>query len=238
VDRDHDAAADGIRACFFDVFGTVVDWQGGVSRELATIATAKGITGIDWLQFAKDWRALYNPAMQEVRSGRRPFVILDVLHRENLLQVLEQYGLGGFSDDEIDGMTRAWHRLDPWPDAVAGLTRLKTRFMIAACSNGNIALIVNMAKRGGLPWDAVLGAEPTRAYKPDPEAYLASCRMLDVTPDQTLMVAAHNHDLAAARACGLRTAFVLRPTEYDTEAGSGVDLSVGDFVELAAALGC
>lgn len=236
--RDRDLTPDSIRACFFDVFGTVVDWQGGVSRELAAFAAATGIVGIDWLQFARDWRALYNPAMQEVRSGRRPFVILDVLHRENLLQVLEQYGLGGFRDDEIDDLNHAWHRLDPWPDAVDGLNRLKRRYFVAACSNGNIALIVHMAKRGGLPWDAVLGAEPTRAYKPDPEAYLASCRMLDVMPDEVLMVAAHNHDLAAARACGLRTAFVLRPTEHDTEAGPDVDLAVGDFGELAGALGC
>jgi 2-haloacid dehalogenase len=229
---------DGIRACLFDVFGTVVDWQTSVRRELEASAAAKGVTGVDWLRFAKDWRRLYNPAMEEVRSGRRPWVVLDVLHRENLTQVLADHGLDGFTDGEIDEMNLAWHRLDPWPDAVAGIRRLKTRYVVAPCSNGNIALIVDMAKRADLPWDVVLGAEPTRAYKPDPEAYLGSCRMLGIEPREALMVAAHNIDLDAARRCGLRTAFVPRPTERETEPGPGVDVSGADFVALAEALGC
>jgi 2-haloacid dehalogenase len=229
---------DGIRACLFDVFGTVVDWQGSVSRELAAFATAHDVTGVDWLQLAKDWRGLYGPAMAEVRSGRRPFVILDVLHRENLVRVLEQHGLDTFTDDDIDEMNQAWHRLDPWPDAVEGITRLRARYTVAPCSNGNVALITDMAAQAGLPWDVVLGAEPTRAYKPDPETYLGSCRLLGIEPHEALMVAAHNFDLDAAQACGLRTAFVPRPTERDTVAGPDVDLTAVDFVALAVALGC
>lgn len=229
---------DGIRACFFDVFGTVVDWRGSVSRDLSSFAEAMGVVGVDWMQFTVDWRRLYNPAMEEVRSGRRPWTVLDVLHREGLVALLDEYGLTGFGNDDIDYMNGAWHRLDPWPDAVPGLTRLKTKYVIAPCSNGNIALIVDMAKRGGLPWDVVLGAEPARAYKPMPEAYLASCRMLDFAPGEVLMVVAHNYDLDAARACGLRTAFVPRPTEHDDRAGPEVDLGVDDFVDLATKLGC
>ena len=179
-----------IRACFFDVFGTVVDWHTSVSRDLAEFAEERGVTGVDWVEFAEEWRKLYNPAMEEVRSGRREWTVLDVLHREGLVTLLARYGLEGFDEGEIDAMNRAWHRLDPWPDAVPGLLRLKARYVIAPCSNGNIALIVNMAKRAGLPWDVVLGAEPARAYKPEPEAYLASCRMLDLAPAEVLMVAA------------------------------------------------
>jgi 2-haloacid dehalogenase len=228
----------GIRACLFDVFGTVVDWRGSVERELSTFAAAKGITGVDWLRFAKDWRRLYDPAMQEVRSGRRDFVILDVLHRENLVTLLERYEIGGLTDADVDEMNLVWHHLDPWPDSVEGLTRLKSRYVIAPCSNGNIALIVDMAKRARLPWDVVLGSEPTRSYKRSPQTYLASCRMLGIDASEALMVAAHNVDLDAARECGLRTAFVPRPTEWDKEAGEGVDVVADDFVALAAALGC
>jgi len=228
---------EGIRACLFDVFGTVVDWQTGVSRALAGRASSRRVSGVDWLSVAIDWRRLYGPAMEVVRSGRRPWVPLDVLHRENLVQVLDARGLSDFTDDDIDEMNLAWHRLDPWPDAVEGLTRLKSGYVVAPCSNGNIALIVDMAKRAGLPWDVVLGAEPTRSYKPQPEAYLGSCRMLGLRPEQALMVAAHNADLDAARACGLRTAFVARPTEGDDRPGAGVDLTAGDFRQLAALLG-
>ena len=237
---------DDIRACLFDVFGTVVDWHGSVSRDLAGFAAERGIAsspsghgaGVDWVRFTEDWRRLYNPAMEEVRSGRRPWTVLDGLHRESLVHLLAEYGIDDCTDDDIDHMNRAWHRLDPWPDSVPGLTRLKAKYVIAPCSNGNIALIVDMAKRAGLPWDVVLGAEPARAYKPAPEAYLASCRMLDLAPDKVLMVAAHNYDLDAARACGLRTAFVPRATERDDTAGPDVDLEVDDFVDLAATLGC
>src|SRR5574341_1073311 len=203
-----------IRACLFDVFGTVVDWRASVSRDLVAFAREKGIGGIDWLEFAVEWRKLYQPSMDEVRSGRRPFTILDVLHRESLLKLIARYGIKGLSEADIDHMNRAWHRLDPWPDALDGLTRLKRKFIIAPCSNGNIALMVNLAKRAGLPWDCILGAETARAYKPMPDAYLNSCRQLGLASSQVLMVAAHNNDLRAAKAQGMKTAFVARPTEH------------------------
>src|ERR671922_2520896 len=203
-----------IRACLFDVFGTVVDWRTSVSGEFAAFAREKGISGIDPVEFAVEWRKLYHPSMEEVRSGRRPFVILDVLHRESLMKLLGRYRIAGLSDADIDHLNRAWHRLDPWPDVVEGLKRLKSKFIIAPCSNGNIALMVNLAKRAGLPWDCILGAETARAYKPMPEAYLNSCRQLGLAPSSVLMVAAHNNDLRAAKAQGLRTAFVARPTEH------------------------
>ena len=233
-----------VRACLFDVFGTVVDWRTSVSREFAAFAQAKGITGVDPVEFAVEWRKLYHPSMEEVRSGRRPFTLLDVLHRESLLKLVARYGVNGLPDADIDHLNRAWHRLDPWPDAVEGLTRLKKKFIIAPCSNGNIALMVDMAKRAGLPWDCILGAEIARAYKPTPEAYLASCRSLALAPANVLMVAAHNHDLKAAKSQGLRTAFVARPREHgpgqttDLEPDrSCVDIAARDFVDLAAKLG-
>jgi 2-haloacid dehalogenase len=232
-----------IRACLFDVFGTVVDWRTSVSRDLAAFAKQKGIAGVDWVEFAVEWRKLYQPSMDEVRSGRRAWTILDVLHRESLVKLITRYGIRGLSETDVDHVNRVWHRLDPWPDAVAGLTRLKTKFVIAPCSNGNIALMVNMAKRAGLPWDCILGAETARAYKPVPEAYLASCRQLGLAPATVMMVAAHNHDLKAAKAQGLKTAFVARPTEHGTGQTtdlapdmSCVDVPAADFIELAARL--
>ncbi|MCW5747391.1 MAG: haloacid dehalogenase type II [Alphaproteobacteria bacterium] len=234
-----------IKACIFDVFGTVVDWRTSVSKDLAAFAATKGIDGVDWLAFAVAWRKLYQPGMDEVRSGRRAWTILDVLHRESLVRLVGEFAIKGLSEADIDHMNRAWHRLDPWPDAVPGLTRLKTKHIIAPCSNGNIALMVNMAKRAGLPWDCILGAETARAYKPMPEAYLSACRMLDLKPPQVLMVAAHNGDLKAAKAQGLSTAFVPRPTEHgpgqktDLAADlSCVDIPADSFVDLAAKLGC
>jgi 2-haloacid dehalogenase len=232
-----------IRACLFDVFGTVVDWRTSVSRDLAAFAKQKGIAGIDWLEFAVEWRKLYQPAMDEVRSGRRAFTILDVLHRESLEKLIARYRLEALSEDDRQHVNRAWHRLDPWPDVVEGLKRLKSRFIIAPCSNGNIALMVNLAKRAGLPWDCILGAETARAYKPMPDAYLNSCRQLGLAPANVLMVAAHNNDLKAAKAQGMRTAFVARPTEHgpgqttDLVADPAcVDLPAKDFVELAGKL--
>jgi 2-haloacid dehalogenase len=232
-----------IRACLFDVFGTVVDWRTSVSRDLAAFARQKRIDGIDWTEFTVEWRKLYQPSMEEVRSGRRAFTILDVLHRESLDKLISRYGIKGLSEADIQHLNRVWHRLDPWPDAVAGLTRLKSRFIIAPCSNGNIALMVNMAKRAGLPWDCILGAETARAYKPMPEAYLASCRQLGLAQAQVLMVAAHNNDLKAAKAQGLATAFVARPTEHGpgqtTDLApdmSCVDVRAADFIDLAAKL--
>jgi len=231
-----------IRACLFDVFGTVVDWRTSVSRDLAAFAKQKNISGIDWLEFAVEWRKLYQPSMEEVRSGRRPFTILDVLHRESLDKLVARYGIR-LGEADLDHMNRAWHRLEPWPDVVAGLAALKKKYIIAPCSNGNIALMVNLAKHAGLPWDCILGAETARAYKPTPEAYLNSCRQLGLAPSSVLMVAAHNNDLRAAKAQGLKTAFVPRPTEHGpgqstdlAPDASCVDLAAKDLVELAGKL--
>lgn len=236
--------ASGIKACLFDVFGTVVDWRTSVTRELQDFARARGLGGVDWLEFAVAWRGLYQPSMEEVRSGRRPWTTLDVLHRESLLKLLQGYGIGGLSEDDIDHMNRSWHRLDPWPDVREGLAALKKRRIIAPCSNGNIALMVNMARRAGLPWDCILGAETARAYKPLPEAYLASCRQLGLAPGEVMMVAAHNNDLKAAKAQGLATAFVARPSEHGpgqtsdlAPDASCVDVAAADFVALARELG-
>jgi 2-haloacid dehalogenase len=232
-----------IRACLFDVFGTVVDWRTSVSRDLAAFARPRSLPAVDWLEFAVEWRKLYQPSMEEVRAGRRAWTVLDALHRESLLALLERYRVGGLSDADVDYMNRAWHRLDPWPDVVEGLTRLKRKRIIAPCSNGNIALMVNLARRAGLPWDCILGAETARAYKPMPEAYLASCRQLDLPPAQVMMVAAHNGDLKAAKAQGLATAFVPRPREHgpgqttDLAADPAcVDVVAQDFIDLAAKL--
>jgi 2-haloacid dehalogenase len=232
-----------IKACLFDVFGTLVDWRAGVSREISFLFKAKNI-GADAVDFAVAWRKLYQPSMEEVRSGRRPWTILDELHRESLVTLLSRYGIQDLSQEEIDEMNRAWHRLDPWPDVVEGLTRLKKKLIIAPCSNGNIALMVNMAKRAGLPWDCILGAETARAYKPMPQAYLASCKQLGLRPAEVMMVAAHNGDLKAAKAQGLATAFVPRAehgpgqTTDLTADPACVDLSVTSLIELAARLGC
>lgn len=232
-----------VKALIFDVFGTVVDWRTSVAREGRALGERKGID-IDWTAFADGWRSLYDPAMARIRDGERAFVKLDVLHRENLLAMLDRFGVTGLSEDEIDDFNRAWHRLDPWPDAVAGLTRLKSKFIIATQSNGNIALMVNMAKRAGLPWDAILGAEVVGHYKPVPAAYTEACDRLGLAPEQVMMTAAHNGDLLAARACGLRTAFVARPTEYgpnqtkDFKAEHDFDYVAEDFEDLAAQLGC
>ena len=232
-----------IRACLFDVFGTVVDWRTSVSRDLAAFAASRGLPPLDWLEFAVEWRKLYQPSMEEVRSGRRPFTVLDVLHRESLAVLLARYRLAGLPEADIDHMNRAWHRLDPWPDVLEGLARLKRKRIIAPCSNGNIALMVNLARRAGLPWDCILGAETARAYKPMPEAYLASCRQLGLPPSQVMMVAAHNGDLRAAKAQGLATAFVPRPLEHgpgqttDLAADPAcVDVPARDFVDLAVKL--
>jgi 2-haloacid dehalogenase len=208
-------ALDGVRALVFDVFGTVVDWRSGVAREAAPFLRRHGAEAVDPSAFADAWRAGYQPAMEEVRSGRRPFTRLDVLHRENLEAILPEFGVDpSVPASELDELNLAWHRLDPWPDAVAGLTRLKAKFIIAPLSNGNIALMLDMAKRAGLPWDAILGAEVAQAYKPSPEAYLRTAEILAMRPEQLCLVAAHNGDLAAARKCGLRCAFTPRPTEH------------------------
>ena len=237
-------ALNGVRALLFDVFGTVVDWRSGVAREATPFLRRRGAESVDPLAFADAWRASYQPAMEQVRSGRRRFTRLDVLHRENLEAILPDFGIDPATvpASELNELNLAWHRLDPWPDAVAGLTRLKASFIIATLSNGNIALMLDMAKRAGLPWDAILGAEVVQAYKPMPEAYLRTADILAMRPEQICLVAAHNGDLAAARKCGLRTAFIPRPAEHgpnqttDLRPDQEWDVVAADFGALAEKL--
>jgi 2-haloacid dehalogenase len=232
-----------VKALTFDVFGTVVDWRGGIAREIAALGAARGFS-LDWNAFALAWRARYQPAMERVRSGERGFVKLDLLHRENLDQVLTEFGLDHLDEADRVALNLAWHRLDPWPDVVDRLTRLKPGYILATLSNGNVALMVDMARRAALPWDAILGAEVVRHYKPQPEAYLLTADFLGLEPADCLMVAAHENDLAAAAACGLRTAYVHRPCEVDDDpdkplpARDAFDIVVKDFLELAERLGC
>jgi 2-haloacid dehalogenase len=233
-----------VRALLFDVFGTVVDWRTSVARE-ARPFLARYAPGADPAAFADAWRRRYGPSMEDVRRGRRPFVRLEVLHRENLEALMPEFGIDAATvpPEALDALNFAWRRLDPWPDTVAGLLRLKPRYILAPMSNGNIALLVEMARRGGLPWDVILGAEIAQAYKPAPEAYLRCVDALMLQPDEVCMVAAHNGDLAAARAVGLRTALVLRPTEHgpdqttDLAPAQDWDVVVEDFGALATAFG-
>jgi 2-haloacid dehalogenase len=231
------------KALVFDVFGTCVDWRTSIAREGMEVGRRLGATGVDWLAFADAWRAQYQPQMETVRSGQRPWTTLDVLHREALDRVLPAFELGEMSEADRDDLTRAWHHLDPWPDVVEGLIRLKSRYIIAPNSNGNIALLVNMAKRAGLPWDAILGAEIARAYKPRPEVYLRCAEALGLAAAAVMMVAAHNSDLVTAAKCGLQTAFVPRPVEYGPNQTSDLaperefDVVATDFIDLANQLG-
>jgi 2-haloacid dehalogenase len=235
--------ASAIRALTFDVFGTVVDWRQSLIREGQALGRRHGLD-VDWAAFADAWRGLYQPMLSKVRTGEMPWTKLDDLHRMALDRLLAEFKVTGLSGDEVEDFNRAWHRLDPWPDAVPGLTRLRRTFILATLSNGNVALIVNMAKRAGLPWDAVLGAEVAGHYKPQPEAYLITAALLGLRPEQCLMVAAHNGDLAAARSFGLRTAFVPRPQEYGPDGPKDVtpaqpwDVIARDFEDLASQLGC
>jgi 2-haloacid dehalogenase len=233
--------ATSVKALVFDTFGTVVDWRASVAQEVDALAKRKGLA-LDGAAFADAWRAGYGPSMNRVRSGELPWTTLDRLHRMTLDKLLVDFRVSGLTEAEIADLNRAWHRLRPWPDAVGALTRLKRRFIIAPLSNGNIALMTNLAKHAGLPWDCILGAELARHYKPDPEVYRSAADFLDLAPAQVMMVAAHVGDLGAARAIGLKTAFVTRPLEYgptrkpDLKA-DGVDISATDFTDLANQLG-
>ena len=232
-----------IRALVFDVFGTLVDWHGSIAREVTTLLGPRGIA-VDGEAFADAWRDQYQPAMEEVRAGRIPFSKLDVLHRRNLDVVLRDLGLDARVDEPMRReLNLAWHRLDAWPDVTPGLHRLRTRFRIAPCSNGNISLMADLARRNDFAWDAILGAELARDYKPKAVVYLSAAAAFDAEPGQTLMVAAHSSDLQAAAAAGLRTAFVARPAEHgpgrgETHASVPVDIEVGGLGELADRLGC
>lgn len=234
-----------IQALLFDVFGTVVDWRSGVAREVETFFAGSG-RSVDAWAFADSWRAKYQPSMEEVRSGRRGYVVLDVLHRESLDATLAEFDLAGTVDDEGRArLNRAWEKLPPWPDAVPGLEALRSRYLLAPCSNGSIAMMARLARNVGLPWDAIVGADIGRGYKPQPEVYSASAAAIGLAPAEVMMVAAHNFDLAAARKAGLKAAFVSRPDEYgdgpvgtpDLEPGDDWEAVVPDFMALARHLG-
>jgi 2-haloacid dehalogenase len=231
-----------VKALVFDTFGTVVDWRGSVTQEVEELARRKHLT-VDGAKFADAWRAGYGPSMNRVRTGELPWTKLDRLHRMILDKVLIDFGITGLSEAETDTLNRVWHRLRPWPDAVAGLTRLKKRFIIAPLSNGNISLMTDLAKHAGLPWDCILGAELVRHYKPDREVYQSAADLLDLEVADVMMVAAHLGDLRSAKAVGLKTAFVTRPFEFgpagkpDLDAGPSADISAKDFNDLARQLG-
>jgi 2-haloacid dehalogenase len=233
-----------INALVFDVFGTVVDWRGSITREGELLGKRKGID-VDWVAFADAWRGGYQPAMQRVRSGQIPWVNIDGLHRLILNDLLRQFDIKGLSEEEIDHFNRAWHRLWPWPDSVGGLHRLSSGYIVSTLSNGNVSLLTNMKKYAGLPWDCILSAELFGHYKPDPEVYQGAAKLLGPAPAQVMMAAAHVDDLKAAKKVGLRTALITRPLEFgpkrkaDTaQDGAGVaDVIATDFMDLAAQLG-
>jgi 2-haloacid dehalogenase len=231
----------GVRALYFDVFGTLVDWRTSVAREAERILMSTGYR-FDWPAFADAWRAEYQPAMEEVRAGRQTFCKLDVLHRRNLERILPRFSATGLSEETLRELNLAWHRLDAWPEVPAALARLKRKFLLAPVSNGNISLMVDLARRNALPWDAILGAEVARDFKPKPSVYLAACEAFDLKPVQCMMVAAHSNDLAAAAKLGLRTGHVARPNEHGPGKGEGaptitVDVTGADLNELAEKLG-
>ena len=231
-----------VKALAFDVFGTVVDWRGSIIREAAAFGAEHGIDA-DWARVADAWRAGYRPAMHRVRTGALPWLKIDALHRLILDDLLVEFNIRGLGEDDIDHLNRVWHRLDPWPDAVPGLGRLKTRYIITTLSNGNFSLLTNMAKRARLPWDCILSAELFHHYKPDPETYLGTAELLGIAPAELMLVACHPDDLRAARAAGCRTGYV----ERSLELGPGhpparvddneFDVVASDFVELADRLG-
>ena len=232
-------APEAVKVLAFDIFGTVVDWHGSIAREV----NAMGL-GVDGGAFALAWRAGYQPAMRRVTSGELSWTLIDDLHRMILDEVLRTFQITHLSEAQKRYLNKVWHRLDAWPDSVAGLTRLKTKYTICSLSNGNLGLLTNMAKRAGLPWDCVLSAEVFKAYKPDPRTYFGVARVFDVTPAEVMLVAAHHDDLAAARGCGLHTAYIERPAEFGTHSAKDVSPRPGNsfhavnFLALADQLGC
>ena len=234
----------GVKALIFDVFGTVVDWRTSLIADFTAWGEKRGIKA-DWTALVDGWRAVYAASMDEVRKHpERGYVILDVLHRRSLEMLVKQLSISGLNENDLHHLTMGWHRLHAWPDSVAGLTRLKRKYIIGPLSNGNVALLTEMAKFAGLPWDLILSAELFEHYKPDPETYLGAARLLCLPPEQVMMVAAHNHDLKGAQKHGLKTAFVARPTEYgplqkhDFEANGDWDIVAKDFNEIAQRMGC
>jgi 2-haloacid dehalogenase len=235
--------ASAIKALVFDVFGTVVDWHGSVAREVRGLARVKGLR-INAAKFAKAWRAGYRPAMDRVRRGEAPFERIDVIHRAILEDVLKQFKVATLMEEEKAHLNLVWHRLKPWPDAVRGLKRLKSKLIVATLSNGNTGLLVDMAKRGGLPWDCIFSSDTFQHFKPDPEMYLGAADMLGLKPEELMMVAAHKPDLRAAAGCGLKTAFVKRPLEHgrggtpDIAPEPDFTVNAESFLDLADQLGC
>jgi 2-haloacid dehalogenase len=231
-----------VKALVFDTFGTVVDWRGSIIEEGTAWGKTKGVT-VDWARFADRWRAGYAPSMDMVRKGEMPWTNLDHLHRTLLEDLLREFHIEGLSEEEKDHWNRVWHRLKPWPDSVAGLARLKKKYMIAPLSNGNVALLADMAKHAGIPWDLILSAELARHYKPDREAYLIAPSLLELKPEEVMMCAAHSGDLMSARSYGLRTGFIHRPNEYgptrkaDDAKPSDFDVVSTDIVDLGSKLG-
>jgi 2-haloacid dehalogenase len=233
-----------VKALIFDVFGTVVDWRTSLIDDFTAWGEKRGIKA-DWTALVDGWRAVYAASMDEVRKHpERGYVILDTLHRRSLERLVEQLGISGLNEADLHHLTMGWHRLHPWPDSVSGLRRLKTKYIIGPLSNGNVALLTEMAKFAGLPWDLILSAELFEHYKPDPETYLGAARLLCLPVEQVMMVAAHNHDLRAAQKLGLKTAFVARPAEYgplqkyDLKATGDWDIVASDFGELAERMAC
>ena len=236
------SVANSVKALTFDVFGTVVDWRGSIIREGQLLAAKKGYN-VDWARFADSWRSGYGPAMNKVRSGELPWTKIDDLHRMILDDLVEEYSLTGMSEAELVHFNEAWHRLSPWPDTVSGLNKLQSKYVITTLSNGNVSLLTHMAKNGGLPWDAILSAELSGHYKPDPQAYLKAADLLSLKPEQVMMVAAHPSDLRAAARTGLKTAYVIRPLErgpgrpVNRNPDGEFDYTAEDFNDLAGQLG-
>jgi 2-haloacid dehalogenase len=229
------------KALLFDVFGTLVDWRTSIARESEMVLKPLGYS-LDWPAFAEAWRGEYQGAMDEVRFGRIPFCKLDILHRRNLDRILPRFNISGVAENALQYLNLAWHRLDAWPDVVPGMTRLRRRFLLAPCSNGNISLMVNIARRNGIPWDAILGSEIAGDYKPKPRVYLASCEAFDLPPSECMMVAAHSNDLKHAAANGLRTAHISRMNEHGPGKGEPaptvpVDYTASSLEDLAGKLG-
>ena len=230
-----------VKALFFDVFGTLVDWRTSITRETEEILKGRGYA-LDWSNFADAWRDKYQPAMEEVRSGHAAYCKLDVLHRQNLESILPDFKISGLPEEELRELNLAWHRLDAWPDVTGGLARLKRGYLLAPLSNGNISIMVDLARRNGFPWDAILGAELARDYKPNAGVYLAAADAFDLAPRECMMVAAHSSDLKAAAKLGFATAHIARPNESGPGLGEvsptvPVDVAANDLGDLASQLG-
>jgi 2-haloacid dehalogenase len=237
-----DSTLSGVKALAFDVFGTVVDYRTTIVREGERLSEAKGLE-VDWATFADAWRGGYRPSMERVMRGKIPWTNVDTLHRMALDELLKEFGIGGLSEPEKEHLNGVWHRLEPWGDSVVGLERLKRRFVLSTLSNGNVRLLVDMAKNAGLPWDMIFSAELVRAYKPDPKTYRMVSDLLALAPEETMMVAAHQNDLRAAQEMGMKAAFVMRPLEHgpeavpDLTADPSFDVVATDLVDLARQLG-